>query len=56
MISTTAPSSDDYVLELVLPDSRRVRRLGHGSDMKAAFKALGAGLTPYSPTSFCAMP
>jgi hypothetical protein len=36
-MSSTAPSSDDYVLELVLPDGRRV--LGHGDDETAAYQA-----------------
>jgi hypothetical protein len=38
-MSTTTPSSDEYVFELVLPDGRRVRRLGYGSDEKQAYAA-----------------
>ena len=44
---STAPSSDDYVLELVLRDGRRVRRLGHGDDETAAYEAYEQCMTRY---------
>jgi hypothetical protein len=38
-MSTTTPSSDDYIVDLLLEGGRRCRRIGHGSDEESANEA-----------------
>jgi hypothetical protein len=58
-MSSTAPSSDDSVHDLVVDDGRRVRRLGYGNDeaiAKEAFENMSAISVFWRPVAvwFCA--
>ena len=46
-MSTTPPSSTDYVVDLIYPDRRRCRRIGHGTDEESANQAFEMTVLKY---------